>query len=624
MIAGRDIERLLEDAANSGKRGDYAGAARVFEQILTHDRSHLLTLMRYGLLALQVGDMQRALFLAQRAVTVHPGSAEAHHCLALAQYRTGKHRDAMRSMSRALALRPRYMEATLNLGNMMLETGDPQAALERYQAALDIAPGSAVACNNSGNAYRELGRLDDALQAYRRALVLDPDNVEAHNNIGNMLKDRGDAAAAISAFQRALELAPNRPDIWSNLLLAMNGWDRASAVEIAAEHRRFGEHFAGLLAAVSAPSMPSPRSASGADRRLHIGYVSSDFRRHAVAAFLLPLLRSHDRQRFRISCYDNGLQPDDVTELMRAQVDEFRTVVGVSDRALADLVGADGVDVLVDLNGHTARNRLPLFFLRPAAVQVTWLGYLCTTGIEAIDYRLTDGYADPPGTTEALYTETLWRLPETLWCYTAHSVAPPLQAPPHYTTGHVTFACLNNPAKVSPLALSTWAAILAAVPDSRLLLMTGSHADRMNEVSAFFEARGIARDRVEQNARLSLPAYLQMYQRADIALDSFPYSGGTTTCDALWMGLPVVTLAGDRAFARSGVSVLGNVGVPQWIASSPADYVRIATNLATDSKGLAPWRQNLRSRMQHSPLMDETRFARDIEAAFTAMVAGRA
>jgi protein O-GlcNAc transferase len=499
---------------------------------------------------------------------------------------------------------------------MLLETGDPDRALLRYRAAIALAPSSSIAHNNSGNAYRELARFDEALQAYRHALALDASNVEAHNNLGNMLKDRGDAQAAMAAFRRALDLAPNRPDIWSNMLLAMNGWDGASANAIAAEHRRYGAHFSRLLRP-GAPVFP----AKPGEGRLRIGYVSSDFRRHAVAAFLLPLVDSHDRQRFSVTCYDNGLQSDDVTERIRASVDRYRNIVGVSDRAVADLVHNDGIDILVDLNGHTARNRLPLFFLRPARVQVTWLGYLCTTGMNEIDYRLCDAYSDPRGTTEDLHTETLWRLPDTLWCYRPHAEAPTIGPSPFARNGCITFACLNNPAKVSPSALAAWAHILNRVAASRLLLMTASHPDRREDIARFFESHGVGRDRIEQIGRLSLGDYLSVYERVDVALDSFPYSGGTTSCDALWMGVPVVTLAGDRAFARSGVTVLNNVGVPEWIADTVEAYVQIATGLAENRDDLVRWRQDLRPRMKASRLLDGARFARDVEAAFQAMAA---
>ena len=353
-------------------------------------------------------------------------------------------------------------------------------------------------------------------------------------------------------------------------------------------------------------------------RRLRIGYVSSDFRKHAVATFFEPLLAAHDRSRFEIFCYYNYPRGDEVTASIRTAVEHFVPIAGVPDRVLAERITGEGIDVLVDLNGHSADNRLPLFFFAAAPVQATWLGYPGTTGVRAIDYRLTDSCADPPGATESLHTETLWRLPTTAWCYEPYAAAPAVTRRDDVRQA-IAFTCLNGPGKTSAAALGMWAEILRAVPRSRLQLLASPHAPRMSELLGFFSERGVAPERIELVARQPLASYLALYGNADIALDSYPHTGATTTCDALWMGLPVVTLAGNRPFTRSGASVLTNVGLRDLIAETPADYVRIACALAADHARLARLRAELRATMSGSRLTDGRAFARDMEEAFVAM-----
>jgi predicted O-linked N-acetylglucosamine transferase (SPINDLY family) len=351
---------------------------------------------------------------------------------------------------------------------------------------------------------------------------------------------------------------------------------------------------------------------------VRVGYVSSDFRRHAVATFFQPLLAAHDTARFEIFCYYNYHRGDEVTAAIRDRAEHFVPVAGVPDRVLAERIARDGIDILVDLNGHSADNRLPLFLLAPAPVQVTWLGYPGTTGLATMDYRLTDVHADPPGLTDSLHTETLWRLPATAWCYEPYAVAPPVASPARARTG-ITLTCLNSPGKASPTALASWADIMNAVPGSRLQLLASPYEQRMLELKALFSARGIAADRIELVARMPLAEYLALYGNADIALDSYPYTGATTTCDALWMGVPVVTLAGDRPFTRSGASILANVGLTELVARRLEDYVRIACELAMDGERLARLRAGLRERMRASRLTDARSFARDVEDAFIKM-----
>ncbi len=327
---------------------------------------------------------------------------------------------------------------------------------------------------------------------------------------------------------------------------------------------------------------------------------------------------------FEVFCYYNQPRGDEVTERIRARAEHFLPVSGMGDRQLAERIRQDGIDILVDLTGHTADNRLPLFFLRPAPVQITWLGYLGGTGVPTIDWRVTDVHADPETLAALPGLEKPWRLPHTQWCYRPYPDARPSGHRPIAIAGHVTFACLNNPGKVSPAALSAWAEILRALPQARLVLLTSPDADRVEALRRFFDAHGVAPARIELVSRMPLAQYLALYARADIGLDTFPYAGGTTTCDAAWMGVPVVTLAGDRPFARSGASILAQLDLGDLVTADVTAYVAAAIALAEDRPRLARLRAELRPRMRASRLTDAPRFARDFEAALVAMSERRA
>jgi predicted O-linked N-acetylglucosamine transferase (SPINDLY family) len=353
-------------------------------------------------------------------------------------------------------------------------------------------------------------------------------------------------------------------------------------------------------------------------RRLRIGYVSPDFRFHPVGRFLLPLLETHDRGNFEIFCYASVDVPDALTDRCRAYTDAWRDVRDLSDEQLAQVVRRDRIDVLVDLTMHMAQNRLLLFARKPAPVQVTYLAYCGTTGLETMDYRLTDPHLDPPGGDERFYSERSVRLPETYWCYRPTIETPPVNPLPALAAGHVRFGSLNNFCKATPPTLAAWGRLLQAVPVSRLLLSAraGSHRDR---VRGLLGEQGVASERVDFVDIQPVAEYFALYQQIDVALDPFPYGGGTTSCDALWMGVPVVSLAGQTAVGRGGLSILTNVGLPDLAARDAGHYVQVAAELAQDLPRLSDLRATLRERMRNSPLMDAPRFARSVEAAYREM-----
>jgi predicted O-linked N-acetylglucosamine transferase (SPINDLY family) len=358
------------------------------------------------------------------------------------------------------------------------------------------------------------------------------------------------------------------------------------------------------------------------ERRLRIGYVSPNFRRHSVSYFLSPLIAGHDHRLFEVFCYAQVANPDNVTKRFRRLADGWCSTVGMTTSAIADRIRNDGIDILVDLAGHTANNRLLVFAERPAPVQVTWLGYPNTTGLSAMDYRLTDAVADPEGPGDNLHTETLIRLPAGFLCFTPAPETPPVTDPPVLANGHVTFGSFNNPSKVTASVVASWARILEAVPGSRLLLKNRSLADdgTRQRYSALFAERGISEERLIFHAWIaSMSGHLGAYGRIDIGLDPFPYNGTTTTCEALWMGVPVITLQGDRHASRVGASILKTVGQGEMIADSVDDYVDAAVKLAENTDALTSLRRDLRPAMAASPLWDAAGFTRDVESAYRDM-----
>jgi predicted O-linked N-acetylglucosamine transferase (SPINDLY family) len=614
--AGRgEVDRLVAEAVALRRAGRLDESAAHFDQALAHMPDHAGALTSYAMLLLDRGDASAALSLGQRALASDPGRGSAHHVVGRAQCRAGQLTEGIASLRRALARHPDAVEIHVDLGNALLEEGSLEEAEQHLLRARELEPAAAEVEINLGNLDRRQHRAAEAIARYRRAIELDGAMAQAHNNLGTLLAEVGDVDGAVGSFRRALELAPERVSTWSNLLLALNWSERISPSEFAAEHRAFGRYFAERI-----PALPPIASRRLSGRRLKIGYVSSDFCSHAAALFIEPLFERHDRERFEIYAFHNSRTSDDVTARLAGLVEHFMPVAGRSDSELSQHIRAEGIDILVDLNGHTAQNRLTLFMLKPAPIQVSWLGYLATTGLATIDYRLTDARADPPGLTETLHTEKLWRLPDTLWCYRPYGVAPDSGPLPAQRNGYVTFASLNNPAKLSSTMLALWARILQAVPAARLVIMRSGTAERDAEVSAAFERHGIASGRVEQLARQSTADYLALHQRIDIALDTWPCAGATTTCDALWMGLPVVTLAGKRSFSRSGASILPSVGLPELVTQNADDYVDVAVTLARDAPRLGRLRASLRDRMLKSTLTDAARFAAAVEQAYLGMM----
>jgi predicted O-linked N-acetylglucosamine transferase (SPINDLY family) len=575
-MAKQSADQAFAHALEHHRAGRLAEAERGYREILQREPEHADALHLLGVIALQAGDLTSALTLVQRAVALRPDAAVSRN----------------------------------NLGQVLERLGNDDEAGRCYEAAIALDPGYAEAHNNLGLVRARQDRLTDAEALYRKAIDLDASYAEPHTNRGNLLKDRGELDVAIRCHRRAIELRPDLSALHSNLLLTLHYHPDYSPADLKREHRAWAERHVAPLKAVRRPH----ENGREPDRRLRVGYVSPDFREHPVARFVLPLFREHDRRQVEVYAYSDVTTPDTVTGLVRDHVDRWRDITKLGDEQLADAVRADGVDILVDLAAHSGHNRLLTFARRPAPVQVTYLAYCSTTGVDAIDYRVTDRFLDPAGEASH-YTETSLHLPHCYWCYSA----PPLPNSARPTTdrhpGQPTFGCLNNFAKVTDVTLDLWMRLLRRVPEARLLVYARSEAHRDRVRSALRKA-GLAESRAAFVGLQPLADYLETYRLIDVALDPHPYCGGTTTCDALWMGVPVVSLAGRTAVSRAGLTLLSNVGLEHLVARSEEQYVEIAAGLIRDARGLAALRLELRRRVESSPVMDAPEFARDLEAAF--------
>jgi predicted O-linked N-acetylglucosamine transferase (SPINDLY family) len=570
----------------------------------------------------RAGDWDQAESLARQILSHHPDHPAALHLLDLlagsylqsgnALLMQRQNDQAIEAYRRAIALRPTYPGAWSNLGKVMEDLGRADEAIEAYRKAIEANPDFAEVHFNLGNALRTKDDLDGAIAEYKRAIELRANHAASHSNLGNALKDAGRVDEAIASYRRAWDLGADARGA-GNLLYSLYLHPDFDARQIYEEHVRWSQRYARGLApaADSFSNDPSP------DRRLRVGYVSPDFSVHPVGRFMLPILSHHDRERFEIVCYSDVRVGDSVTVELRKQAHVWRETSDVADAELAARIREEQIDILIDLSLHTSRNRLRVFARKPAPAQATYLSYPGTSGLETMDYRLTDPHLDPPSAA-AFYSERSICLPRTYWCYGVPHVTAEVAPPPSLTAGRVTFGCFNQFCKISRPALDAWCELLRAVPDSRLILLAheGSTRDLARES---VRSRGIDPTRLEFVGRVSLQDYLDRHRLIDIALDPFPFTGGTTTCDALWMGVPVVTLRGDRAVARGGASILANAGLPELIAGRTDQYVRIASSLAADLPRLADLRANLRQRLLASPLMDAHQFTRDLEQAYRQM-----
>lgn len=643
------IDQAFQLAVEHHQAGRLQEAEDLYRRILAAQSGHGGAVHYLGVLALQTGHPDDAIALIRQAIALWPDYPEARSNLGKALHDMGRFEEAIAASREAVSLQPNFPEALINLGNALRYAGNSTEAIAAYRQAIALRPDDPEVYINLGNALQDTREFDEATAAYRRALALRPDYAEAHSNLGSALQHTGCLDEAIAAFRQALALRPNYPEVHSNLGNALQ--DQGSLDEAIAEHRRalalrpdFPEAHSNLVYSLEfhpgydAPAIhaearrwdeqharplkhliQSHCNSRDPARKLRIGYVSPDFRQHATAVGgSISLLANHDHRMFAVYCYSGVVHPDSVTDRIRGHADVWRNTVGLSDQQLADLVREDQIDILVDLTMHMAGSRLPVFARKPAPIQVTWQAYPSTTGVSMIDYRLTDPFLDPPGQHDAFYTEESVRLPDSFWCYDPLVEVLPVNDLPAMKNGHLTLGCLNTFSKNSADVLALWARVMQAVPGSRLLLLAPfGHA--RERVANKLREHGIAGERIEFTGRLPRMDYLNLLNSIDLGLNPFPYNGHVTSLDAFWMGVPTVTLVGERAAGRAGWSQLCNLGLEELAARTPEQYVEIVAGLAGDLDRLAELRRTLRERMQASPLMDAPRFARNVEAAYRAM-----
>jgi len=649
------LEAALRLAIQHHQAGRPAEAEALYRHVLAVCPDHPDTLHFLGLLADQTGRHETAVDLIGRALRAKEADPSCHNNLGNALKALGRSEEAMACYRRALALKPDYAEACYNLGSALQASERIDEAANCYRRVLAIKPDFAEALGNLGGILLTRERYDEAAACFERALalradsadilytlgkarigqnrlgeaaacferatILRPGYADAHYNLGFVRHAEGRAREAVAHCEAAVAIAPDFVGALQLRLFALLYLEGFPAAAVAAEYVRCGK----ALMAHAAPGSVAPFSNSRDHRRrLRVGYVSGDLRRHPVSFFLEPLLSAHDRAGFEIFCYSERpvSGEDEVTARLRALADHWLVTIGLSDGDLAARIRTDGIDILVDLAGYSAHNRLAVFAHRPAPVQATWLGYPNTTGLPTIDYRLVDAVTDPEGVADAFATETLVRLDGGFLCYGPPADAPEPGAPPCLESGAVTFGSFNNPAKLSESTLETWATLLLRLPAARLLLKGHAFADPAfrARIRQYFVQRGVDAGRTELLAPIRTTAgHLEAYRRIDIALDPFPYNGTTTTCEALWMGVPVVTLLGDRHAARVGASLLTHIGLKELIAASRDDYLDLAIDLAGDQERMAVMRSELRPLLATSSLCDAGRFARAIEHRYREM-----
>jgi predicted O-linked N-acetylglucosamine transferase (SPINDLY family) len=608
------LENLIKLLIKLNKHDEVEGCLR---RVIAAGPTNAAAHNTLGVALCKQGKLDQAAASFERAVAIDPGYIEAYHNLGLTLKNAGNLDAAAAAHRRAIEVEPACATAHLALGNVLTKLNQPVAAVESFRRTVEIEPECETAHWALGDLLLKLGQTGAAADSLRRAIEIKPDFPVAYFALGCCSTNQGNFEEAAANFRRAVTLKPDFVEAHSSLIFTLNYSAQATTQKIFSESRRWGEVHAAPLAARARPHANDPDPG----RRLRVGYVSPDFREHSVSYFLEPLLAAHDRRAVEVICYAEVAEPDHTTARVRELADGWCSTIGMTNTEVADRIRHDGIDILIDLAGHTAHNRLLAFAERPAPVQVTWLGYGETTGMTAMDYRLSDSVVEPKDA-EQFSTEAVVRLPHGFLCYEPNREAPDVVTPPVTTNGHITFGSFNSLVKVTPKVVETWARILHAVPGSRLFLKGSTLRDDgiAARYRAQFASHGIEESRIELlGVTPSICDHLDAYGRMDLALDPFPYNGCTTTCEALWMGVPVVTLRGDRVVARMGASILARVGLTDLVAETSEAYIEKAVALANDLDRLTALRSGLRGRMRASPLCDAQGFARDMEAAYRDM-----
>ncbi len=658
------IRLLLEKRPDSGEVHNNLGialkaAGQLDEAMASHRKALALkpdfadAHLNIGKCLQAQGNHQDAMASYRKAIDINPELIDAYSLLGNALIDLRQPDQAATVFRHALDIRPDLAGTHCNLGNALLKLGQLDAAKACFLKALEIEPDSTGNHNNLGGVLNNLGQLDSAIVSYRNALEIDPNNYQALSNLGITLQQAGRLEEALDCLHSALKIKPDYADAeinlsttyaslgqldkalpclrramnfmpenseaHSTLLFLHNYLDDESGSELLEEAKRYGD----LVAQKACRPYTTWNNLPNPDRCLRIGLVSGDFRKHPVGFFLegvLSSLKENAADRLTLFAYSNSFHNDPLTEKFKTICDNWHSVLGIGDESVCERIREDGIDILIDVSGHTLYNRLPMFAWKPAPVQVTWLGYFATTGVASIDYLLADPWTLPESE-EVNFTEKIIRLPETRLCFTPPEDLVEIASLPALSKGYITFGCFNTLPKMNDAVVELWSKVLKAVPNGKLFLMANQlrEASVQQETTMRFLAHGIDGERLILKGGVPRSDYLATYNQIDIALDPFPYCGGTTTVEALWMGVPVLTLAGEHFLSRQGVGLLMNAGLPEWVAVDHGDYVARAVSHAGDLQTLAALRERLRNQVLASPIFDAPRFASHFQAALRSM-----
>ena len=601
-----------------------------------------------GLLLTAQGNFSEALACFHKAIALIPDFSEAYSALGRVHREQGHRNEAMTSFRTALSINPELADAHYDLGLLVFDQGDLSDALACFRKAISLNPSNAGAHAAEGLVHKERGQWNEAIAAHRRALSIDPGFADAHNGLGTILHAQGKLSEAAASFRKAIAWKPDfvsaysnlgatlsemgrndeafaalrealaiNPDYMvahSNLLFCLSHDPGASAEEVFAEHRAFGDRFEAPFRG----RWPEHRNLPDPGRRLRVGFVSADLRTHAVSSFIEPLWAALDPQQVEIWVYSNHVLEDKVTLRLKDLVHQWRKVVGMSDGELADQIGKDEIDILFDLSGHTAGNRLLSFARKPAPIQVSWIGNPNTTGLKAMDYYLADRFSAPPGLLDALFTEKIVRLP-TGAVFQPLEHAPTVNGLPALGSGVLTFGSFNRSHKLTAAMVALWSRVLNSVPGSRMLLGGLPDASRQGNLAEQFARNGVDQGRLIFHPRVEMTEYLALHHQVDLILDTFPFGGGTTSCHAAWMGVPVLTLAGKTMSSRVGLIINSNLGLPEFITESDDAFVAQAVRWSRRLPELAALRASLRARVLASPMCQTQAVARSLEFALRTM-----
>ena len=609
-----NLQELFELAIAAQQNRRLPLAIELCEAILSKQSNYPNAWYLLGVIKRQQNKIGEAIAALENLLQIQPKNFAALSNLGVLCIQRQQPQKAIEYFTQAIEINPNYVQAYGNLGQLYQDTNQPVKAIDYLQKAIELDPNFVTAHYNLGNVYRHLEELSKAIASYQRAIELQPNHSKACNNLGNIYLKLGELDLAYQCYQKS-KSSNTQENITreDNLLLAMHYSSTFSPQEIYRQHEVWGNKYESQLSKDRIDRNIDPQ------RQLKIGYVSGDFKTHSVSYFLEPLLANRDRTGFSVTCYANNKYSDRVTDRLRSLVDSWQDIAHLDDAAVAELIRADGIDILVDLAGHTLGNRLLVFAYKPAPLQVTYLGYPNTTGLSSIDYCLSDRLADIEG---EMATESILRLPGCFLCYQPSADAPDVNALPCQTNDYITFGSFNNLAKVSTETILLWGLILHQVPNSRILIKAKylNNSLASDRLYRLFDRVGIDRDRLDLRGwSENTQEHLQLYNEVDLALDTYPYHGTTTTCEAMWMGVPVITLAGKSHVSRVGVSLLSAMGLEELIAGSQTEYISKAVSLANDRSKLVHLRQNLRFQMTNSSLTDGKAIARNIEIAYRQM-----